>query len=381
MALTRLDFHNITLTDIEELRENEVAEGLLLDYKAEPYGRSEADKKEFLKDVSSFANTAGGHLLVGVAEAGGVPTQIAGVEGDLDAEMLRLESLLRDRIEPRIVGIRMVLVPIGDNRRVLVIRVPRSWNPPHAVLQNASRLIFARNSAGVHEASIDEMRGMFTSGAREWELAKSFQSERMAVVHNGAGPLYNIQQDGRILLHIVPFSALVSQGTAELERLDPSELVPIWCSGCDSGYNVDGYWTKSGQAGAKCGYLQFFRNGIIETAAGDIRTSSERGPYFLVQSFEDQVATKTERYLNSMKRADVAMPAYIMASGVRMHGTYVFFDPYDKFREAQPLSGNVVFPAVRIDEYTDLSEYRQSLKPVRCRMECRRVRALAKLWS
>jgi predicted HTH transcriptional regulator len=110
---------------IESLRENEVAEGMRLDYKRELYGRSGEDKKEFLKDVSSFTNTAGGEIFIGVAEAGGMPTEVVGVEGDLDAEIQRLQSLLHDLVEPRIVGIQMRSVPLANGRRVLVIRIPK----------------------------------------------------------------------------------------------------------------------------------------------------------------------------------------------------------------------------------------------------------------
>jgi predicted HTH transcriptional regulator len=135
MPITRMDFDRLSEADLERLRENEVAEGIDLDYKLKPYGTSDADKKEFLKDVSSFANTAGGDIIVGLREADGLPAEVVGVDGDLDAEVLRLESLLRDRMEPRIIGIRMRPVPLANGRRVLVIRVPKSWNPPHAVLQ------------------------------------------------------------------------------------------------------------------------------------------------------------------------------------------------------------------------------------------------------
>jgi hypothetical protein len=165
MPLTRSDVENTTQGDLQELCDNAVGEGILYDYKLELYGGSDADKREFLKDVSSFANTAGGHIVIGIKEDGGLPTAVIGVAADLDAEKLRLENLLRDRIEPRILGLRMVPVDLDSGRRVLVVRIPRSWNPPHAVLHNKSRLIFARNSAGAHEASVDEMRSMFIAGA------------------------------------------------------------------------------------------------------------------------------------------------------------------------------------------------------------------------
>jgi hypothetical protein len=329
-------------------------EEALLDYKLDVYGSSDADKKEFLKDVSSFANTGGGHILIGIEEDAGLPTNVVGVTADLDAEMLRLDSLLRDRLEPRILGIRMIAVPLMNGRRVLLIRVPKSWTRPHAVLQNRSRLIFARNSAGVHEASVDEMRSMFNAGADLWEQAHAFQRERMILVHGGAGPLSNLSQDGRIALHIISFSAFSSPALINFSVLLPSELIPIWCSGCDFGYNVDGYWTTSG-SGNLWGYVQVFRNGIIETAAGDIREVSNRGPYFLAGTFENRVAMTVENCLASLKRADVPLPAYVMVSGVRMSGTYVFFDPYSPIPKAvQPLREAFQLPTVTIEDYSTI---------------------------
>jgi hypothetical protein len=40
-----------TEADLQQLCDNEVAEGILIDYKRDLYGRSDQEKKEFLKDV------------------------------------------------------------------------------------------------------------------------------------------------------------------------------------------------------------------------------------------------------------------------------------------------------------------------------------------
>jgi Putative DNA-binding domain len=326
MGITKSDIESISEADLEELRSNEVSEGILYDYKLELYGGSDADKKEFLKDTSSFANTAGGHILIGADEDQGLPTSFPGLTEDIDREKQRLESLLRDRIEPRILGVRIQPIALANGRHVLVIRIPQSWNPPHAVLQNKSRLIYARNSAGVHEASVDEMRAMFNAGASILEQARDFQRARMEVVDTAEGPFSNLPGAGRFVLHIIPISAFNSQISANLTKLDPHDLTPIWCSGCNFGYNVDGYWTTSG-SGERCGYLQVFRNGIIETAAADVRTSSNGGPYLLAQGIEDQIAVKVEQCLSSLRRADVPLPAFVMAGGLRMHGAHIFRDP------------------------------------------------------
>ncbi len=59
-----------------------------IEYKRDRIGGSDRDKKEFLADVSSFANAAGGHLIIGMAEKGGLATELVGISVDGDKEVL-----------------------------------------------------------------------------------------------------------------------------------------------------------------------------------------------------------------------------------------------------------------------------------------------------
>jgi hypothetical protein len=68
----------ITKADILALIGNE-PEGRIIDYKRDLIGNSDGDKKEFLYDISSFANTQGGYLVIGVEERGGIPSKIVGL--------------------------------------------------------------------------------------------------------------------------------------------------------------------------------------------------------------------------------------------------------------------------------------------------------------
>jgi predicted HTH transcriptional regulator len=63
-------------TDLDHLVANGVPEGKTIEYKEILPGNSDGDKKEFLADVSSFANTTGGDLIFGVDEAKGTPLGI-----------------------------------------------------------------------------------------------------------------------------------------------------------------------------------------------------------------------------------------------------------------------------------------------------------------
>ena len=88
--------NNVAAADIDDLVRNKVPETRTIEYKRELPGSTDSDKREFLADVSSFANTAGGDLLFGVAEMEGLPTKVIGVQSaDLDAEISRLDSIIR----------------------------------------------------------------------------------------------------------------------------------------------------------------------------------------------------------------------------------------------------------------------------------------------
>jgi hypothetical protein len=83
----------VTEADLLAVIGNE-PESKFIDYKRDIIGSSDADKKEFLYDVSSFANTLGGYIVLGVAETAGIPASVVGV-GPIDAEK---EILIRPPI-------------------------------------------------------------------------------------------------------------------------------------------------------------------------------------------------------------------------------------------------------------------------------------------
>ena len=66
--------HTIDLDDLRALVDDEVREGKTIEYKCELPGGADSDRVSLLATVSSFANTAGGDLLIGVEAEEGVPT-------------------------------------------------------------------------------------------------------------------------------------------------------------------------------------------------------------------------------------------------------------------------------------------------------------------
>ena len=73
---------DISEADLQSLIDEERIEKKVLDYKSELPGNSNSEKKDFLANVSSFANAVGGDLIYGVIEnrKTGKPEKLEGIE-------------------------------------------------------------------------------------------------------------------------------------------------------------------------------------------------------------------------------------------------------------------------------------------------------------
>jgi hypothetical protein len=261
----------LTTTKIESLVEDQVREGSSLEFKLSLPGRGEGDKKEFLADVSSFANAIGGELVYGVQEADGVAVATPGVgRENIDAEVQRLENLIRDGIQPRLVGVQMRPVPLATGTTVLAIHVPRSWIAPHMVVLGGSSRFFSRNSNGKYPLDVYELRRAFTASEAITERIRSFRIERLGRIVAGELPV-SIGAGPYLALHVVPYSALAG-GTNVVDpakqQIMAEALPPMHSNGCSSRFNFDGFltWFTSQDEHLGVGsYVQLFRNGCIES--------------------------------------------------------------------------------------------------------------------
>src|SRR5258706_12506741 len=96
----------ITKSDLQTLIDDRVSERKTIEYKRDLPGNSYKERREFLADVSSFANTASGYLIYGIDAKDGVPVDLCGVEvTNLDDFKLACENRLRDGLSPQILPV------------------------------------------------------------------------------------------------------------------------------------------------------------------------------------------------------------------------------------------------------------------------------------
>ena len=156
MSIRDKPFDTLRESDLQILVDNQVAERRSIEYKERLPGNSDSEKKEFLADISSFANGIGGNIIFGIKENSGLPIEVVGLEeGNSDAEILRLESIIRDGIQPRIPGLQTQSIPVKSTRSAIIMRIPRSWVLPHMLVFKLSRARLCRG----HE-SHESVRGL-----------------------------------------------------------------------------------------------------------------------------------------------------------------------------------------------------------------------------
>jgi predicted HTH transcriptional regulator len=126
----------ITLTSLSQLQTliaDGIGESLTLDFKASPsLTRDSANVLELCKDVSAFANSAGGQIVYGIAEDKKAKTfNIDG--GVTDPKITRewIDQILGSKIQPRMLAVRIGEIDLGGGGRAFVITVPPTQSGPH----------------------------------------------------------------------------------------------------------------------------------------------------------------------------------------------------------------------------------------------------------
>jgi len=347
MSLSNKPLDSIEESDLQALKDNKVSEKKTIEYKESLPLSDYESKKKFLADVSSFANAAGGHLIYGIREESGEPVELCGLQNiDADAEILRLENLIRDSIEPRIPGVSMRAVPLQTAEVAIIIRIPRSWALPHVVKFQKHWRFYSRNSAGKYPLDVSELRAAFALSETTAERIRNFRAERLSMIVAGETPVA-LDEVPKIVLHIIPFGAFdpaVKFDMAFLARDLLNSLIPTSVGrGFDFRHNFDGFLTHTWrvQQTSKSSYVQVFRNGIIEAVDADILR-----PYQDVRNIPNDtfgiLLHALRRYLSVQEQLGVEPPLFVMLSllGVSGYTMDVRSHPID--RDALLIPENVV---------------------------------------
>lgn len=181
MSIFNKPVHDITFQDIQELVNNKDPEILNLDYKREVKPNDDG-KKDLAKDVSAFANTEGGWLIIGVDEKASSICGTLKVIGTGKTEEW-IDNVLSTCISPKpAINIIPIAIPANTDKQIIVIRVPKSPRRPH--MSRIDKKYYIRRSTKSEPAEEYEVRWMFESGMKDMETLSQFLKSRHLVAES-----------------------------------------------------------------------------------------------------------------------------------------------------------------------------------------------------
>jgi hypothetical protein len=366
---------SLTEGDIRALIDNGVAESQVVEYKRELPGSADADKREFLADVSAFANTAGGCILYGVETARdanqqdtGVPTALPGLPGaNLDKEKLRLEGMLQDGLSPALRGlIRFQDLPSTNADPVLVMGIPSSYAAPHRVTYQKVNKFWRRSEGGKYEPDVTELKRMFLETSTWSDEAEQFRAERSEKVRKRG--LINVNLTSSVFIHVLPLGRLNARiDLKQYEEKLRSLLSPPTNKGWGHRWDVDGFMTSTlGKNNLLDTYTQWFRFGGVEGYSADYLRNWE-GNGKTVPIFQArQLTIMLERYVPEAVTAmreifDHQAPYAVGVSVHNVRGSYIVVK---ENRLGEPIDQNDIVPPLVVVDESDPVNVRTALRPI-----------------
>ncbi|MFQ5752315.1 MAG: helix-turn-helix domain-containing protein, partial [bacterium] len=349
----------IEKSDIEALIDNAVAEKKTIEYKQTLPGGADKDKKEFLADVSSFANAAGGDILYGIKEkrgedgkSTGIPESADGLGGiNPDQEILKFENIIRQGIEPRIPGTHFNAIDGFPNGPVIVLRIPKSWSSPHMIKFQDWNRFYSRTSNGKYPLDVTEIRSAFVLSESIGEKIQRFRDDRIGKIIANETPV-KLSEKTRVVLHVIPISFADPTNQVDIaSHKRQIELVRhLGFHNIGGGFRFNSNGALLTAPSGTANYFQLFRTGVIESVSSPIHHVIENRKLIPSSDFEKGLICALKEYLSLLKQLGLTSPVVILLSllgvkGLTMGLNSPLLDPSPIDQE------NLILPDILLDDF------------------------------
>lgn len=358
MFIIGKNIDQISSEDIKRLVDNRVQEHRGLDYKRDLRLSQDKDKKEFLYDITSMANTEGGTFVFGIEESKdekgqntGAPESVFGIEVDnTDKLTQQIEDIIKWNTDPSItrVFIRFIVV---DDKTVLLIGIPKTYGLPIMVTFNESNKFYRRRNTGKYSVDTYELSEMFLQNQLLTKSAEKYRRERVnEIIQNQIFP--NVVLTTVFVVQIIPFTfqrdkSLDLSSAGKMNLHEP--MKPFFSNGWDCTHTVDGYCCFSTNKQGLIAFDQICRNGVYEIFSSELFSNDHVGEGRVVKRlygkrFIEELCIKMHSAFNVLKKFDVEGP-FLICMTLIGHKDGVIYDD-GCWTEKQFLTNQIYFPPI-----------------------------------
>jgi hypothetical protein len=302
---------------LQRLIDNQMSESRDLEFKRELPGGGDEASREFLADVTAFANAQGGDIIYGLHENNGAAADLPGVDvDDPDAAILRLEGKLQTGVEPRLVGVRTRWVPLANGSGALVLRVPGSLNAPHRVSFKNGARFYGRNSRGKYELDVHDLRYAFTETAQLPQQFRQLHAEAISA-SQGVDMPFAIEQAPVAVISVAPLGLFREERRIPVTR--DNAVVPVRVGAFTALDTIEGVLMHApiSDEGRVASYALTHRSGRTDSAfviGGVHQQNGEERRLVWPTAFEQGLMTMTNATQMQLRQHGIEGPWVIMTS-------------------------------------------------------------------
>jgi hypothetical protein len=337
----------IERADLQRLVDNAAEESRTLEFKRDLRLEDRDAKREFLADVTAFANTQGGHLVYGLAERDGVAAELPGVTvADRDAERLKIENLLRDGVEPRIPIVHPKWIDLGEDKWALLIRVRPSMLAPHRVMFDSK--FYRRSSGGKAAMDVFELRAAFAASAEIPERVRQLHRRMVEAVVQRRTPV-PLADRPHLVVTVMPWDALTSAVELEL-GYTAGAAHPIGLSNSDGFHTLDGF-VVSDIASERRVFTLTARSGYAQWVFAPSVSEAQR---LYLQYAERDLSEWISRAIEFLRQRDLAGPFTVVLSLTKTPGLTCQWNEHSSLGSMPrtPVENPLELPPMVIEAYS-----------------------------
>ena len=350
------DINNISIEDIKYLVENQVPEGISLDYKMKNYEPTPGGKKELLKDVTAFANSSGGDLIIGIEDDKyNQAKTLVGIESDnIAIDVNRIEQVIYNGIEPKLDTVKVRYIPYAK-KYIIIIRIEASPLFPHMVSFQKTNKFYIRKSDKNILLDAYELRNIFLKSENITQNIKNQNKKIITKVFSNETILPINIISPKIIINFIPYNLDRNIKNLQNIKLDfPEQRI-----------NFDGILAyKTNQDGIES-YCQLYRNGIIEFVSTTNKIFLKiLNPYNNLNNEEINVISGNKNgyeyflikkciyFYNFLKKLKVELPLYMFITILDAKGYRIFYNSKNGVKLTNAIDRDMLeLPAVEIKSY------------------------------
>ncbi|WP_316740646.1 ATP-binding protein [Pedobacter antarcticus] len=349
-----MDFFGLNSYSIELVKllvDNEVPESEHLEYKRELNLNTTKEKKEFLADVSAFANSKGGIICYGIEEArkGGKLTALIPVESDnIDQLQLKLDNLLRDGVSPRMDAVEIITIKVSPSKYVVLIKVLESVDAPHQVVYDKTDKFYRRGFAGKYQMNEQQIEKAIYKRDNLQKDIKVFLERSYNKMTKDEFPV-ELFPFPKLMLTLIPV-AYFTDDIVDINSEEAKKLAPLGGGNRDTKLNNSGRLSYSTMPGNRLrnAYIQLYRNGTIETV-NSYALFPNKGKFY-VATLEKYVLEFVDEYMHFYENFDIEMPVYAYLNIFGLNGLTIDSPKLNLFYDLSIIDEDaIIFPMIKIE--------------------------------